>query len=143
MSVIHVKSPREYNKLKKEGLVIVDFNTEWCGPCRRFAPVYEKMASDYPDVTFLSVDAEQIEHNDCLEIKSVPTFKIFLNGELRRQFEGVDAEKIERYIERYSIQVLINGKLIRKFTPETIDKVTRYLKMFSYNEDNTKHNSNN
>lgn len=135
MSVIHVKSAREYNKLKEKGLVVVDFNAEWCGPCKRFAPVYEKMASKYPGVKFLSVDAEKIEHDDCLEIKSLPTFKILLNGELRRQFEGVDPERIERYIERYSVQIFVNGELTRKFTPEMINTVTRYLKMFAYSEE--------
>ena len=92
MSVTYIKDETEYDELKKRGLVIVDFNTSWCGPCKKFAPEFEKIAKDFPGIKFLSVDAERIEHEDCDNVKSVPTFKIFLNGLLKREFSGVDKE---------------------------------------------------
>jgi thioredoxin 1 len=99
--VISIKSVEQYEELKEKGLVIIDFNTTWCGPCKRFAPVFEQMAAKYPGVTFLSVDSEKIEHPDTEAISSVPTFKILLDGEVKREFSGVNAERLEEYIQRY------------------------------------------
>ena len=127
MSVTYIKDETEYDEMKKRGLVIVDFNTSWCGPCKKFAPEFEKMAKDFPDIKFLSVDAERIEHEDCENVKSVPTFKIFLNGLLKREFSGVDKESILKYIERYQVQILINGRTQRTFSEDTIVKVVNYM----------------
>ena len=114
--------------------MIVDFNTSWCGPCKNFAPIFEEIASKYPGVVFLSVDAETINHKDCEDIRSVPTFKIFLNGEQRREFTGVDREKLERYIQRYQIQILINGKVQRSFPKDLKEKISEYMNMLDLNE---------
>ena len=127
MSVIHIKTPTEYEKLRDVGLVVVDYYTTWCGPCKKFAPVFKDMAAKNPGVTFLSVDAESIEHQDCENIQSVPTFRIFLNGNMKREFSGVDKEKIERYLERYSVQILINGRTQRSFPEEMQDKIVKYM----------------
>lgn len=127
-----VRSSEEYQEKRNTGLVIVDLNTEWCGPCRRFAPVFQAMAKEYPEVTFLSVDSEKIDHADCESVSSVPTFKVFLNGELKREFSGVDKERLERYIKRYGrndsrIQILVDGQPIKTFTKEIRDQIVEYL----------------
>jgi thiol-disulfide isomerase/thioredoxin len=118
-----------YEKLRDDGLVVIDYNTSWCGPCRSFAPVFEEIAANYPGVTFLSVDAESFDHEDTSSVKSVPTFRLFLNGVMRREFTGIDREKLERYIERYSVQIIINGRTQRTFPRDVKDRVTRYMDM--------------
>ena len=125
-----IKTVDEDEKYRNKGLVVVDFNTVWCGPCKKFAPVFEQMASKYPGVMFLSVDAEAIEHEDCENLSSVPTFKIFLNGDLRREFSGVDKERLEKYIERYEFQIFKNGSLLRSFTVEEREAINNYMKTF-------------
>ncbi|MGW0212220.1 thioredoxin [Streptomyces sp. NPDC003233] len=57
--------------------VLIDFWAAWCGPCRQFAPVYEKAAEDNPDLIFGKVDTEaQPELAAAFGIQSIPTLMI-------------------------------------------------------------------
>ncbi len=125
-----VKNIYEYLKYRNVGLVVVKYSTVWCGPCKNFAPIFKRLAEEYRDVTFLSVDAEEIDHKDC-EVSVVPSFKIILNGDIRRDFHGTDADVIRKYIERYNIQILYNGQLVRSFNEEMFSKINNYMKTFS------------
>jgi thioredoxin 1 len=60
------------------GTVLVDFWAEWCGPCKSFAPVYEKVSEQYPDAVFAKVDTEaEPELSQYFQIRSIPTLMIF------------------------------------------------------------------
>ena len=39
-------------------IVLVDFWADWCGPCKRFAPIYEKASEEYSDITFAKLDTD-------------------------------------------------------------------------------------
>ncbi|MFJ4030742.1 MULTISPECIES: thioredoxin [Streptomyces] len=57
--------------------VLIDFWADWCGPCKQFAPVYEKAAEENPDLVFAKVDTEaQPELAQAFGIQSIPTLMI-------------------------------------------------------------------
>jgi thioredoxin 1 len=57
--------------------VLIDFWASWCGPCKQFAPVYEKAAEDNPDLVFGKIDTEaQPELAQAFGIQSIPTLMI-------------------------------------------------------------------
>ncbi len=64
-----------------EGTVFVDFWASWCGPCRSFAPVFEKVSDDNTDAVFAKIDTEaEQELAGALGIQSIPTLMAFRDG---------------------------------------------------------------
>jgi len=64
-----------------DGIVLIDFWAGWCGPCLRFAPVFEKASEQHTDVTFAKVDTEdQRELSAMYGVRSIPTLVIYRDG---------------------------------------------------------------
>jgi thioredoxin 1 len=64
-----------------DGIVLIDFWAAWCGPCLRFAPVYERVSAKHEDIVFAKVDTEA-EHQLAAEfgITSIPTIMAIRDG---------------------------------------------------------------
>ena len=69
----------EFNDVvSNNDIVIIDFWAEWCGPCKSFAPTYEKVSGKYEDIVFAKVNTEQEQELAAhFQIRSIPTLMVF------------------------------------------------------------------
>jgi len=71
----------EHDETVKDGIVLIDFWAAWCGPCRAFAPVFERVSQRHPDAVFAKVDTEdQPELAGRYGITSIPTLVVYREG---------------------------------------------------------------
>ena len=88
--------------LDQEGLVLVDFWAEWCGPCKLIAPVLEEVASAFGHqlrILKLSVD-ENPEITGRFGVRTIPTLILFKNGEALESKGPVSRSALEEWIKQ-------------------------------------------
>lgn len=89
----------------KNKLVLVDFNAEWCGPCKKLSPILDKLAKEYSNkIELVKID---VDHNPIiakqLRIEGLPTLKMYKNGQEVWQYLGLtDEDSIKEVIKSNS-----------------------------------------
>ena len=78
MPVVELTKENFEQVITSNATVIVDYWAPWCGPCRGFAPVFEKVSEAHPDVIFAKVNTdEEQEIAAHFQIRSIPTLMVF------------------------------------------------------------------
>ncbi|MBC2682479.1 thioredoxin [Corynebacterium sp. 4HC-13] len=93
MATVEITAQNFKETIEKEGITILDFWAEWCGPCQRFGPIFERASEQNPGVTFGKVDTEaNQELAAALRIQSIPTIMFFRDGVLLERVSGLIGE---------------------------------------------------
>ncbi|MGJ4078653.1 thioredoxin [Corynebacterium macclintockiae] len=94
MATVEITGENFQETVQGDGIVVLDFWAEWCGPCQRFAPIFEKVSEEHPDAVFGKVDTEaQQELSAALQIQSIPTVMMFRDGVLLARESGLLSAK--------------------------------------------------
>ena len=98
MSVIHLEN-ENFEELIKNKKVVVYFYATWCGPCKMFGPVFEKVSNE-SSITFIKIDVDA--HEDIARkygIMSIPTVVLLNNGEVEKKHMGFMTEdELKKFI---------------------------------------------
>jgi thioredoxin 1 len=100
---VHVDGAGAFRDLVDDGVVLVDFYADWCGPCKQLEPIVEQLAAD-TEATVAKVD---IDANQQLAaqygVRSVPTLLLFAGGEQVEQVVGVQPpDQLRALVESYT-----------------------------------------
>jgi thioredoxin len=83
MATINITAENFEETITDNDIVLVDFWADWCGPCKRFGPVYEKASEEYDGIVFAKLDTDaNYELTSQLGIEGIPTLMAFREGVL-------------------------------------------------------------
>ena len=81
MATLEMSEPMFAETIENNELVLRDFWAEWCGPCKAYGPVYERVSEEFPDVVFGKIDTEEQQAlAGMFGIRSIPTTIAFKQG---------------------------------------------------------------
>jgi len=83
MATIDITAENFEETITDNDIVLVDFWADWCGPCKRFGPVYQKASEEYDGIVFAKLDTDaNYELTSQLGIEGIPTLMAFREGVL-------------------------------------------------------------
>lgn len=100
--VPEVTSSAEWKKRISGGTVVADFSASWCGPCKRVAPLYSKLAAKYPNADFVKLDIDVVKDVAvAANVVIVPTFQIYKDSKLVDTLAGSDEAKLHAFLKMH------------------------------------------
>jgi len=99
--MLHVKS-ENFDTVIEEGVVLVDFHAEWCGPCKMISPILQELADEYEgkvQIVKVNVD-EESDLAQRFSVMSIPTLILFKDGQIFGRKTGfVPKPKLKEFLE--------------------------------------------
>jgi thioredoxin len=78
VATVEISKDTLQSTITNNDIVIIDFWATWCGPCKSFAPIYEKVSEQFSDIVFAKVNTEEEQELAAsFQIRSIPTLMIF------------------------------------------------------------------
>ncbi|MBE6152954.1 MAG: thioredoxin [Firmicutes bacterium] len=81
MSILHLEK-ENFNEIINDGLTLVDFYAEWCGPCKMLGPIIEEVSNQVSNVKIIKINVD--EHSNIAQkygVMSIPTLIMFKDGQ--------------------------------------------------------------
>ncbi|GMR44497.1 hypothetical protein PMAYCL1PPCAC_14692, partial [Pristionchus mayeri] len=90
-------------RLGANGCIFIDFFAHWCPPCRRIAPLYEQMATQFPSITFTKVNVDETRDIAMrYGIRAMPTFVVLRGGQEVERIQGADPNRLQQLAQMYA-----------------------------------------
>lgn len=122
MAAKNLKLDELDSTLLNNEIVLIDFWAEWCGPCRMFGPIFERVSEKHPDIAFMKVNTEAEQQLAALfGIQSIPTLAIFRDNilifkqpgalpensleDVIKQVRELDMDKVREQVEAQRVEV--------------------------------------
>ncbi len=116
MALVNLTAQNFNDEVGKHQIAILDFWAPWCGPCVQFAPIFEKVSQNHPDILFGKINTEEERELAAhFQIQSIPTIMIVKEGivvfsqagmlpeealeDLIRQVKELDMDQVRKEIE--------------------------------------------
>ena len=101
MSVLHLEN-ENFSEIVNNGLILVDFYAEWCGPCKMLGPVLEEVSNELTDINIVKINVD--EHGELAQkygVMSIPTLILFKDGkEIDKSIGFMPKEDIIEFINK-------------------------------------------
>jgi len=121
MTTVDITTADFESTITENDIVLVDFWAEWCGPCKAFGPVFEKVSGKNPEITFAKVDTDAEQQlGAMLQIQSIPTLMPFREDiavfrhsgaipekaldDLVAQIKGLDMDEVRKAVDEAQAQ---------------------------------------
>ncbi len=118
MATVELTQDNFNQTVEDNDIVLLDFWAEWCGPCKTFGPIFEKVSEQHDDVTFGKIDTdEQQALGAAFEVRSIPTIMAIRDGvmvfkqagvlpeaaleDLIKQVKDLDMDEVKKEIEEH------------------------------------------
>eukprot|EP00608_Synchroma_pusillum_P009169 CAMPEP_0198427596 /NCGR_PEP_ID=MMETSP1452-20131203/6018_1 /TAXON_ID=1181717 /ORGANISM="Synchroma pusillum, Strain CCMP3072" /LENGTH=145 /DNA_ID=CAMNT_0044147973 /DNA_START=27 /DNA_END=464 /DNA_ORIENTATION=- len=109
MAVLEVGSTTQFDEAIKasgDALVVVDYSTTWCGPCKMIAPKFQELSEKYTNVVFLKVVGDKDADSSAIMkregVRSVPSFHFWRSGGRLDMINGANLDALEQSIMDYA-----------------------------------------
>jgi thioredoxin 1 len=104
--VLEIETESEFVQrvAQHQGCALVDFYAQWCGPCKKFTPTFNRLSEEWKHVNFYKVDVDVQELENVVKqenIECMPTFVLYVDGEEVERCSGIDENKLVRILNQY------------------------------------------